>query len=167
MILLLIYADTSGDAISVHLRDYFEVPDKPKWSDIASTMQQFSNLYPIMSKYLVDLGSREAVLERADILIFAFSQEITSPMYMPVTRDLSENKRKTILAYLKSKGKYDEEHPGVGIDPASISGAQSPDEEPENASEIPSDFHQQLIDNMKAKMGREVSYEAVEDLTKL
>ena len=158
------FADTSGDAISIHLRDYFEIPKKPKWTDIQPTMQQFSNLYPIMSKYLVDLGDRDAVLARKEILKFAFTQEITSPMYMPVTRDLSESKRLTILAYLESDGKYDNEKPQKSTEK---SGKAPTSMAPENASATPSDFHQKLIDNMRAKMGSGLSFEAVEDLTKL
>jgi hypothetical protein len=166
------YANTAGDAVSVHLRDYFEIPKKPKWTDIKDLMQQFSNLYPIMSKYLVDLGDRDAVLARKDILKFAFTQDIHSPMYMPVTRDLSESKRLTILAYLESNGKFDNEPSdddgiasaaGVGLGKS----AKIDNGEPEDASDTPSDFHQKLIDQMRAKMGEQVSFEAVEDLTKL
>ena len=94
-------------------------------------------------------------------------------MSMPVTRDLSESKRLTILAYLESDGKYDHEAPddSGGLASLALKGinqiAKATSAEPENASTTPSDFHQKLIDNMRAKMGREVSYEAVEDLTKL
>ena len=125
-----------------------------------------------MSKYLVDLGDRDAVLARREILEFAFTQDIHSPMYMPVTRDLSESKRLTILEYLESNGKFDDEPSdddgigsaaGIGLGKS----AKIDSGEPEDASDTPSDFHQKLIDNMRAKMGEKVSFEAVEDLTKL
>ncbi|MGB3465873.1 MAG: hypothetical protein WBA74_11405 [Cyclobacteriaceae bacterium] len=92
----------SNDSISIHLRDYFEVPQNPTWSDIAVTMTQFSNLYPIMSKYIVDLSDPQAVKAKAEILKFAFSRDIMDPIYMPVTRDLSESKRQTILKWLEN-----------------------------------------------------------------
>ncbi|RAJ04246.1 hypothetical protein LX64_03126 [Chitinophaga skermanii] len=88
------------ESIYVHLRDYFPVPAQPKWEDIEETMIQFANLYPIMSKYIVDLADPHAVAARATILRFAFSQDINDPLYMPVTRDLSEGKRLTILKWL-------------------------------------------------------------------
>ena len=65
-------------------------------------MIQYSNLYPIMSKYLVDLSDPEAIKKKKDIVEFAFSRDIDDPIYMPVTRDLSENKRLTILKWLQN-----------------------------------------------------------------
>jgi len=90
----------NNDNISIHLRDYFEVPEKPTWSDIADLMTQFSNLYPIMSKYIVDLSDPVAVRKKTEVLTFAFSRNIADPIYMPVTRELSEPKRETILKWL-------------------------------------------------------------------
>ncbi len=84
----------------MHLRDYFEVPDQPTWDDIADIMLQYSNLYPIMSKYLVNLASPDALQAQRNILLFAFSQDINNTMHMPVTRDLSAAKRQTILKWL-------------------------------------------------------------------
>ncbi|KAA2243550.1 hypothetical protein F0L74_13740 [Chitinophaga agrisoli] len=92
----------ANDNIFIHLRDYFEIPAEPQWSDIATTMTQFANLYPIMSKYLVNLADPVAMATKRDILKFAFSQNIHDPIYMPVTRDLSENKRLTILKWLEN-----------------------------------------------------------------
>jgi hypothetical protein len=88
------------ESVSVHLRDYFEVPDQPAWDDIAAIMLQYSNLYPTMSKYLVDLANPDALQAQKNILLFAFSQDINNTMHMPVTRDLSAAKRQTILKWL-------------------------------------------------------------------
>lgn len=90
------------DNISIHLRDYFELPENPAWSDIAEIMTQYSNLYPIMSKYIVDLSDPVAVKAKKNILIFAFTRDITDPLHMPVTRDLSETKRQAILRWLEA-----------------------------------------------------------------
>lgn len=89
--------------INVHLRSYFEVPDNPTWSDIEYTMTQYSNLYPIMSKYLVDLKDPEAVKKFKGALMYAFSLPLEDPVHMPVTRDLSAAKRDTILKWLKAQ----------------------------------------------------------------
>jgi hypothetical protein len=88
--------------ISIHLRDYFEVPENPTWNDISEIMTQYGNLYPIMSKYIVDLKNPTAVKAKKDILIFAFTRDITDPIHMPVTRDLSEAKREAIVKWLEA-----------------------------------------------------------------
>lgn len=88
------------DYIVLHVRSAFQVPIDPTWNDIAPTMTQYGNLYPIMSKFLVDLGDPKSVVRHADILHLAFSLDEGDPNYMPVTRDLSAPKRETILAWL-------------------------------------------------------------------
>lgn len=100
-----------GDLIVLHVRETFDVPEKPGWSDISDILTQFGNLYPVMSKHIVDLSNELDVASRRDILIFAFSREIHDPLYMPVTRDLSEGKRQTILKWLLSLPKPDREDP--------------------------------------------------------
>lgn len=92
----------SNDVIFVHLRDHFEVPENPTWTHIAAIMMQFGNLYPIMSKYIVDLSDPVAVKIKKDILTFAFTRPIHDSLHMPVTRDLSDAKRQTILKWLRS-----------------------------------------------------------------
>ncbi len=96
-------ADAAGyslDVICIHLRDYFKVPENPTWNDISATMIQYANLYPIMSKYFVNLGDPKALIAKKEILLFAFSRNIEDPIYMPVTRDLSESKKQAILKWL-------------------------------------------------------------------
>lgn len=87
-------------SVTVHLRDDFPIPEEPVWSDIAPMMTQFANLYPIMSKYFINFADPDALISKKEILKFAFTRDINDPIYMPVTRDLSENKRKTILKWL-------------------------------------------------------------------
>ena len=99
------FENTSGlipDMINIHLRSYFPIPKKPVWDDISYEMTQFSNLYPIMSKYFIDLSDPQALIANKEILIFAFDREITDPLYMPATRDLSDSKRRTIIKWLKN-----------------------------------------------------------------
>jgi hypothetical protein len=88
------------ESVVIHLRDYFEEIANPGWDDISEMMIQYSNLYPIMSKYVVNLADPAALAEKKNILIFAFSRDMNDTMHMPVTRDLSETKRKTILNWL-------------------------------------------------------------------
>ena len=89
------------DFVVVHVRDAYQVPDKPSWkTDVKPVLTQFSNLYPIMSKGFIDLSDRAAVLANREFLQLAFSRPITDPNYMPVTRDLSEPKRQMLLKWL-------------------------------------------------------------------
>ncbi len=90
------------DMVNIHLRSHFKIPKNPVWEDIAYEMTQFSNLYPIMSKYFIDLSDPQALIANKEILTFAFTREITDPLYMPVTRDLSDAKRLTILKWLQN-----------------------------------------------------------------
>lgn len=88
------------ESVVIHLRDFFAVPAHPIWDDISEIMIQYANLYPIMSKYLVNLANPADLKMKKDILIFAFSRDINDAMHMPVTRDLSKTKRQTILKWL-------------------------------------------------------------------
>lgn len=87
-------------SITAHLRDDFAIPENPVWSDIAPIMLQFANLYPIMSRFFINFADPYAMIAKKEILKFAFTRDILDPIYMPVTRDLSENKRLTILKWL-------------------------------------------------------------------
>lgn len=89
------------DQIVSHVRDAYAVPDNPDWdTDIKPILQQYGNLYPIMSKGLFTFDDPEVVKQHARILIFAFSRPLADPNHMPVTRDLSEAKRQVIVKWL-------------------------------------------------------------------
>jgi hypothetical protein len=90
------------DAVYVHLRDDYQEPDNPTWDDVSEVFIQFGNVYPLMSKFIVDLNSEGAVAEKRNILIYAFTRDIGDTFYMPVTRDLSEAKRRTIVKWLQN-----------------------------------------------------------------
>ncbi|SDF88045.1 hypothetical protein SAMN04487996_11380 [Dyadobacter soli] len=90
------------ESIVVHLRDYFQALTTPVWDDISEIMTQYANLYPIMSKYVANLADPQALIEKKKIMLFAFSRDINDTMHMPVTRDLSDAKRNTILAWLNN-----------------------------------------------------------------
>jgi hypothetical protein len=87
--------------ISVLVWDAWEVPDEPTWhSDIQPIMEQYGNLYPIMSKHLVELGDYDSVVKYLKPLKLSFSLPVSDPNSMPVSRDLSANKRTGILKWL-------------------------------------------------------------------
>jgi len=89
------------DFISVLAFSPTDVPAQPTWcGQIEPIFQQYGNLYPIMSKHLVDLGNYDSVVEHRRILRLAFSLPRADPNHMPVTRDLSDAKRDMILDWL-------------------------------------------------------------------
>lgn len=102
------------DFVIVHVRDAYAVPSQPTWADIEPTMTQYGNLYPIMSRAFIDLGSEAAVAANRDMVSLAFSVPLSDPNHMPVTRDLSGPKRQAILAWL------------AGLDSTTDSDAASP-----------------------------------------
>ena len=89
------------DQVVVHVRDAYNVPAAPAWeADIKPVLQQFGNLYPIMSHGLFSFADEAVVREHARIMAFALIQPIEDPNHMPVTRDLSAPKREAILKWL-------------------------------------------------------------------
>jgi hypothetical protein len=94
------------ELIVVHARDSYAAPGKPAWiPDIAPIFTQYGNLYPVMSQRLVDLSNPDSVKRNLKILQLAFSLDIDDPNYMPVTRDLSAEKRLAIQRWLDRLGK--------------------------------------------------------------
>ena len=92
------------DRIIILLFDSYTVPLQPTWFEhIQPIFQQYGNLYPIMSKRLVDLGDYDSVRKHRSILELAFALDINDPNSMPVTRDLSKPKRATILRWLREQ----------------------------------------------------------------
>lgn len=129
--------------ISCLLWDKTDVPSQPKWySDIQPILQQYGNLYPIMSKHLVDLGNYYSVVEHRSILQFAFSLPVPDPNYMPVTRDLSEAKREMIVQWLKSEG--DNGLPIKGDRPQRADAAEISAVENDNDETAATDSHAEL-----------------------
>lgn len=77
----------------------FDAPEKPNWADVQPILQQYANLYPVMSHGLFDFSKQAQADANARILHFVFNKHFDDPDYMPVTRDLSSSKRKMLLSY--------------------------------------------------------------------
>jgi hypothetical protein len=90
--------------ISLLLFDNFRADDPPTWwGSLQPIFQQYSNLYPVMDRFL-NLADYESVCSHRQLLLLAFSLEEENPNSMPVTRDLSAAKRKAILDWLGNLG---------------------------------------------------------------
>jgi hypothetical protein len=90
------------DFISVLVWDEYVQPATPQWSDVAPILAQYAVLYPVMDQ-LIDLTSETEVTQQAALLHLAFSLPMSDPNSMPVTRDLSDAKRATLLQYLSAQ----------------------------------------------------------------
>ncbi len=88
------------DGLIMHVRNAYEEIKEPEWSDISEIMTQYRNLYPLMSRNIIDLSDPKEIAARKKIMLYAFTRDLNDPTYMPVTRDLSEGKRKTIVNWL-------------------------------------------------------------------
>ncbi|MBS0358110.1 MAG: ferritin-like protein [Proteobacteria bacterium] len=91
-----------SDVINVLVWDKYEIPEVPTWvANVEPIFRQYANLYPIMQR-MFNLASYESVTTNLDSLKVAFSADTLEedPHYMPVTRDLSRNKRAMIRKWL-------------------------------------------------------------------
>ncbi len=89
--------------VSVLLWDAWPIPDTPTWHrDIQPILEQYGNLYPIMSRHLVNLGDYDSVVKHLKPLELSFALPVSDPNSMPVSRDLSANKRAGILKWLRN-----------------------------------------------------------------
>lgn len=88
------------DLIVVHAREAQDYANPPSWEDIKPFMQQYDNLYPIMSRHLFSLADEAVFREHATLLTLAFSRPMNDSNHMPATRDLSSSKRQAVLNWL-------------------------------------------------------------------
>ncbi|CAH1238988.1 LPA [Branchiostoma lanceolatum] len=93
--------DVKDLMLSIHLySDYTFTPGKVTWHEhVYPIFQQYANLYPTM-KPIIDLASYEDVTRKIELLKHTLTLPDTHPNHMPVTRDLSPQKRRMILSWL-------------------------------------------------------------------
>jgi hypothetical protein len=92
------------DFISLLVWSGFAGENPPTWyGSIEPIFHQYANLYPVM-KPIVDLKDYDSVCANVRILRLAFGLPVEDPNSMPVTRDLSDAKRKAILRWLGEPG---------------------------------------------------------------
>jgi hypothetical protein len=101
------YVSNPGNFVSIlaYSHHYNTNNASPTWfGDIRPLFAQYGKLYPIMSKYVVDLSDYSSVVSRIEVLKLAFSLPEADPNHMPVTRDLGKADRAVILRWLGTKG---------------------------------------------------------------
>ena len=90
--------DPNG-ALSVLVFDTFT--GEPTWASVGPFLSQYAKLYPFMDS-LFPPGLADPTVYQHNIKAFegVLSLPITDPRYMPVTRDMSRDKRNVLLAWL-------------------------------------------------------------------
>ena len=92
------------DLVILHARSAYAPPALPSWTrDAQPVFAQFGNLYPVMSRRLIDLNKYEDVVQSRAVLALSLALPLEDPNHMPVTRDLSESKRQMLLAWLNER----------------------------------------------------------------
>jgi hypothetical protein len=90
----------------------------PAWNDVRAIFKQYGDLYPRPhgpanyapfdglppSHPVVDLADQNSVMKFARHILWALELPIEQPNHMPVTRDLSNEKRKRLIAWLRGLG---------------------------------------------------------------
>jgi hypothetical protein len=98
------YPFNQWNFVSVLVWSGFEPDEPPTWHGaVEPVLRQYANLYPVMRDFL-DLGDYKQVCAQATWLAIAFGRDIDDPGSMPVSRDLSAAKRKTLLRWLGEPG---------------------------------------------------------------
>lgn len=86
--------------VSVHVYDLVPVPAFPDWDDdVLPILGPYHDLYPYMAN-MIDLARPKTVLQNARQIERRLKYPETDPRQMPVTRDLSANKRQIVLNWL-------------------------------------------------------------------
>jgi hypothetical protein len=85
--------------ILVKVFDTHAAVAKPKWADVQDIFQEYARMYPGM-KAILDLASQVVVQGSKDRIKATLSYSITDPRYMPISRDLSRDKKDLILRWI-------------------------------------------------------------------
>ena len=77
---------------------------EPTWLEhVYPILKQYATIYPVMTENFVDLGNYYEVKQYKRAIILSMCLPTSHPNHMPVTRDLSPDKRKVILDWLRSE----------------------------------------------------------------
>jgi hypothetical protein len=117
------YPFNPSDFVSLLVFDDFHPDEDPvTWRSLQPILQQFENLYPVMKRFLM-LGNYDSVCANQGMLLLAFGLPADHPNAMPVTRDLSEAKRKAIVGWLTSPGPDGKPLQGAPFEPLAFDAA--------------------------------------------
>lgn len=86
--------------LSVNVYSSATVPDAPTWfQDVLPILKPYARLYPFMD-HIIQLDDYDAVKTAMKPIASVLTLPLESPNHMPVTRDMSADRRKTILKWI-------------------------------------------------------------------
>ena len=83
--------------ISILVFDTYQA--EPTWANIQPFMLQYARLYPFMDNIFL-LSDPTVIQQNIAAFQTVLNYQVTDPRYMPVTRDMSSDKRKLLLEWL-------------------------------------------------------------------
>jgi hypothetical protein len=87
-----------NDVVSVQIYQQNPIMGPPTWvNGIGNILRQYGMLYPIMGRF--QLWTYEGVVENEKKIQRVLGMDISQPLYMPVTRDLSAIRRNLIMEW--------------------------------------------------------------------
>jgi hypothetical protein len=85
--------------IAVRIFDSLTVPANPRLADVRDLLNQYARLYPSMTA-VIDLSNHTRVQATRGVLAGAVRRPETAGNYMPVSRDLSRDRKALLLRWL-------------------------------------------------------------------
>jgi hypothetical protein len=85
--------------INVRVYDAHPGPGAPVWADVQPILDQYHKLYPSMRPF-GPLNSQASMQNLSALMVTALQRPDTDPGYMPITRDLSRDKKALLLRWL-------------------------------------------------------------------
>lgn len=93
-----------NNCLILRVFSHFVAHSPPTWlDDIYPIFKQYAVLYPAMTENFLDMGNYFDVISKKQIILMSMKLPMTDPNYMPVTRDLSDSKRKAIIEWLSNE----------------------------------------------------------------
>ncbi|MBC7974585.1 MAG: hypothetical protein H7138_06325, partial [Myxococcales bacterium] len=105
-----------NDLLSVQIYQQRPITGDPTWSNgIGAILRQYGMLYPIMGQF--QLWTYQGVSENREKIQRVLGLDISQPLHMPVTRDLSAIKCKLILDWFAAGLPYEQLGPAGSTSP--------------------------------------------------
>jgi hypothetical protein len=102
-----------NDLVSVQVYQQNPITGYPTWiNGVGDILRQYGMLYPIMGQF--QLWSYQGVCENHDKIQRVLGLDISQPLHMPVSRDLSAIRCKLILDWFRAGMPYDQVGPAGG-----------------------------------------------------
>lgn len=93
-----------SSSLVIKVFDYVENASEVTWVDhIYPIFSQYANLFPVMKGRTFDISNYHSVVKMKNMVIKSLNLPLNHSSYMPVTRDLSQRKRRMIVNWLSKE----------------------------------------------------------------